>query len=230
MNLSIMQPYFFPYIGYFQLINSSDLFISYDDVNYIKQGWVNRNRILLQGKPHFISLNLTDASSFKKINSIELRTDCSKLLKTIKQNYVQTPYFNIVFPIIEQCLITENKNMFQLLFFSLCTINNYLGITTKCIISSEIEKDNTLKGKHKVLSLCHIFKADTYINAIGGRNLYSVDEFKNNNINLKFIKTKFISYPQPKTKEFIAGLSIIDIMMNNSKSDIQKMLTEYELV
>jgi len=224
-----MQPYFFPYIGYFQLINLVDIFVIYDDVNYIKQGWINRNYILAKVKKHLISLELKGASSFKLINQIKVGGNKSKLIKTIFQAYTKAPYFKEVFPIIENSLNFEDDNLAMYVTNSLQNIADYLDVKTKFVVASGIEKSNDLKGQAKVLDVCKILKASEYINALGGQKLYSRDVFKNNCVELYFIKTKEITYKQ-FDNEFLPNLSIIDVLMFNSQDKIKRFLNEYELI
>ena len=229
MTLAIMQPYLFPYIGYWQLINAVDTFVIYDDVNFIKQGYINRNSILSNGKSQVITMELIGASSNKLINEIEVGNNRSKLSKTIKQNYVKARYFEVVYPLIENILNQNEKNLGKFIGYSLEQISNYLEINTKFIYSSDIEKDNALKTQDKVLEICNILKADKYINAIGGQELYNKEIFKENGIELNFLKTELVEYKQFKN-DFVPYLSIIDVLMFNSKDEIKNMLVRYELV
>ncbi len=229
MTLAIMQPYLFPYIGYWQLINAVDTFVIYDDVNFIKQGYINRNSILSNGKSQVITMELIGASSNKLINEVEVGNSRKKLSKTIKQNYNKAPYFEVVYPLIENILNQNEKNLGKFIRYSLEQISNYLEINTKFIYSSDIEKDNVLKAQDKVLEICNILKADKYINAIGGQELYNKEIFKENGIELNFLKTELVEYKQFKN-DFVPYLSIIDILMFNSKDEIKNMLNRYELV
>jgi len=229
MKAAIMQPYFFPYIGYFQLIDSVDTFVIYDDVNYIKQGWISKNRILLNGKDFNFVLNLKGASSFKKINEIEVGNFNSKLSKTIQQAYSKAPFFAEAFPVIENILSNPESNLAKYLSFGITQICNYLSINTEILVSSDIQKNNELTGKDKVIEICKVLNADVYVNAIGGKELYSYEDFAEEKITLKFIKTLDIEYNQFKN-EFVAWLSIIDVLMFNSPEQVKLMLNKYELV
>lgn len=232
MKLGIMQPYFFPYMGYWQLINAVDKYVIYDDVNFIKGGWINRNNILINKKVNLINLRIHKASPNKLINEIEVlgnETYNNKLLKTIEESYKKAPYFNFVFPVIEKVVDQDEKNLAKYLAFSIKEVCNYLGIKTQLILSSEINKNNDLRGQDKVIEICKIFKADMYINAIGGKALYSVKEFDSNGIQLKFLKTGGINYQQ-FNNDFIPNLSIIDVMMFNSPEEINKMFNIYDLL
>lgn len=229
MKVGIMQPYLFPYIGYFQLMMAVDTFVIYDDVNFIKQGWINRNRILLNNSDFMFNITLKGASSFKKINEIEVVSNNLKLITTIEQSYRKAPYYAKVYPLVSNILINEETNLARYLTTSLNAIIEYLGIQVSILISSKIEKDTTLKGDDKVIAICKKLKATNYINAIGGQELYSKNKFAENGLILNFIKSKPIVYKQFKDP-FIPGLSIIDVMMFNSPEAINEMLNEYEFV
>lgn len=226
-----MQPYFFPYIGYWQLIDAVDEYVIYDDVNFINRGWVNRNKILINGESKYINLLLHKASQNKLINEIELLKDTSiqiKFLSTLKMAYSKAPYFQSAYPIIEQIINLQETNLSKFLLCQIRTIMEYLHIKTKIWISSEMEKDNSLKGCEKIRSICKLLGANHYINAIGGKSLYSKDDFQLDGIELQFLKTKNIIYPQFGL-EFLENLSIIDVMMFNSVQKIREMLKMYVL-
>lgn len=228
MTLAIMQPYLFPYIGYWQLIKAVDTFVIYDDVNFIKKGYINRNNILANGKEQNFTLELIGASQNKLINEIEVGNNSKKLIKLINRNYIKAPYFEDIFPIIEDILNQNKKNIAKFIGYSLQQISNYIDIETNFIYSSNIEKDNTLKGQDKVLEICKILNASNYINAIGGQKLYNKEDFNVKNIELNFLETEFVEYKQFKN-EFVAYLSIIDVLMFNSKQVVKNMLEKYLL-
>jgi hypothetical protein len=229
MKLAIMQPYLFPYIGYFQLINAVDTFVFYDDVNYIKQGWINRNRILLNNKDHILTLQLIGSSSFKQINEIGIGNSNSKMIKTIAQAYHKTPFYPDVYPLVENILNYSEKNLAKFIQNSLKMISEYLEIKTKFIISSELEKKQNLKGEEKVIHICEILKAKKYINSIGGKELYSKDHFLKENIELLFLQSESISYNQ-LNDVFFPNLSIIDVLMHNGKDGTKQLLNNYTLI
>lgn len=231
MKLGIMQPYFFPYIGYWQLINAVDKYVVYDDVTYIKGGWISRNNILLNNSKHMLTLPLVSPSSFKKINEIDITKEIKmkeKVIKTIKTAYLKAPYYKDIIPFIER-LFDSNTNIAMLNYNAILEINNYLEITTEVLLSSAIEKDNSLKGQDKVLHINKVLGADIYINAIGGKKLYSKDKFEEKNIKLFFLQTGDIKYKQ-YNNEFIPNLSIIDVLMFNDKKKIQDFLNNYTLI
>ena len=228
-----MQPYFFPYIGYFQLINSVDEFILYDNIEYTKKGWINRNRILCEGKERLITLPLKKNSDYLKVVERELSEswvkDKNKMLNVIKSSYNKSPYFSETSDLIFQCLNNSENNLFKFIYNSIISINGYLDIKTRIIVSSSINVDHTLKSQDKVLSLCKAQNADVYINSIGGVELYDKGIFKQNGIELKFIKSNPIQYKQ-FNNEFVPWLSIIDVLMFNSKDEIKKYINNYKLI
>ncbi|WP_277640152.1 WbqC family protein [Wolinella succinogenes] len=226
MTIAIMQPYLFPYIGYWQLINAVDTFVIYDDVNYINKGYINRNSILINGKSQQITLELIGASQNKLINEIEVGNNSQKLLKTIEMSYKKAPFFEIVFPIISDILNQKEKNLAKFIGYSLEKISTYLEIDTKFIYSSDIKKDNTLKAQNKILDICKRLNASTYINAIGGQKLYCKAQFQEQNIELYFLKTDIMEYKQFKN-DFIPYLSIVDVLMFNRIDEAKIMLSQF---
>ena len=229
MKVGIMQPYFFPYIGYWQLLNAVDKYVVYDDVNYIKNGWINRNRILINGQPHWFTLPLNKASPFNLINEINISSENKvkeNMLKTLHMAYHKAPFFNEVFPLVEKTIF-YSLNLSESLFFSIHEITKYLGIRTELILSSTLNKDNTLKGKNKVLSICKLLNADVYLNAIGGQDLYDKQEFQEHDLKLEFLQTDKVIYKQLKN-QFVPNLSIIDVLMFNSAEQVNNLLNLYE--
>lgn len=231
MRLAIMQPYFFPYIGYFQLIAAVDLFIVYDNIKYTKKGWINRNRMLQNGKDVMFSLPLKSDSDYLDVCKRELAADFNrdKLLNQIKSAYRRAPYFEQTFSLVEQIVRHEDTNLFRFLHHSIVRTCEHLGITTEIRISSGIAIDHDLKNQDKVLALCEAVGASTYVNAIGGKELYSEETFREKGIDLKFIQSKPFEYAQ-FGDAFVPWLSIIDVMMFNSLEVIQGQLTQFDLV
>jgi hypothetical protein len=232
MKVGIMQPYFFPYIGYFQLIKAVDEFVVYDNIKYTKKGWINRNRMLQNGKDVMFSLPLKSDSDYLDVCERELAADFDrdKLLNQFKGSYRRAPYFEQTFPLAEQIVRYEDKNLFHFLHHSIAKTCEHLGITTEFRISSGISIDHSLKNQGKVLALCEELGASTYVNAIGGMEMYSKETFLDKGIELKFIKSKPFEYTQ-FGNEFVPWLSIIDVMMFNSVAAIKECLSyNYELI
>lgn len=229
MRLGIMQPYFFPYLGYWQLLANVDKYVVYDDVTYIKGGWINRNNFLINGQKNLLTMQLEKASSYTLIKDIAIKDDFVKFLKTIEMGYKKAPFFEDIFRLLKDICQCPDKKLGQFLFNLHIKICEYLGIDTELILSSSFEKHTELKGKDKVISICKQLGADEYINAIGGQELYDKKEFAENGIRLNFLQANLREYRQLKN-EFVAGLSIIDIMMFNSKEEIKEMLNDFKLV
>lgn len=232
MKIGIMQPYFIPYIGYWQLMNAVDKYVIYDDVHYINRGWVNRNRILVNGRAKYFIIPIKGASQNKIINEIEIDVDSkiiSKNLRTIEYVYKKAPYFQEAFPIIEKILNYKESRLVSYIEFSFYVICNYLDIQTEFIISSSLSKDCNLRGEKKILNICKLLQATEYYNSVGGKQLYSFKDFENMGITLKFLQTNKIMYKQ-FNNEFQPNLSILDVMMFNSRKDIKGFLNQYSLL
>jgi len=219
VRVGIMQPYFFPYIGYFQLIHAVDRFVIYDDVNYINRGWINRNSILGPQGPQRITLQLSGASQNKLIGEIRVGDNRSKLLKTVEQCYRRAPCFDQVFPVVRDCLECGEISLSLFLEHAIRRVCDYIGVATDILVSSQVEKDSSLKGQEKIIALCKSQDADIYVNAIGGRDLYDEKRFEEEGMELRFLQTGAVTYAQ-FSDTFYPNLSIIDVMMFNSKDNI----------
>lgn len=218
-----------PYLGYWQLMAAVDKYVVYDDVNYIKGGWVARNNILMNGKPYMFTIMLKGASPNKHFNEIEIGDDFHKFRRMLANCYGKAPFYKETMEIMESIFTYPHKDLGRFMLNSFQVVLDYLSVDTELILSSSIDKDNTLKGKEKVLQICRLLKADTYYNAIGGQDLYDIDEFRKNGIELKFLKTHFTPYQQYKNA-FVEGLSMIDVLMFNSKEQVLQLLNDYTLV
>lgn len=231
-KLAIVQPYLFPYIGYFQLINAVDKFVVYDDVAFIKQGWINRNNILVNGSPFLFTIPIRNISSYSLIRETEVSYDIdwkSKLFKTIQESYRKAPYFKTGFQIIENTFANDEQYISKIAIKSILEIVKYLGLQTDLKESSTSYLNSELSSQERVIDICKKELASQYINPIGGKELYSKDVFRSQGIQLNFIKTQPVKYKQFKNS-FISSLSIIDILMFNSPAEINTMLQAYELL
>lgn len=232
MKIAVMQPYLFPYMGYFQLISAVDTFVIFDDANFIKRGWINRNRILLDNKDHLFTLPLEKASQNKFISQIRIacgQKHKEKILDLFHHAYRKAPEYANVYPLIKEIILNRKGNLLEFIEYSLVRIAAFLDLKTNFMLSSEIEKDNTLKGKDKIIDICKKMRADKYLNPIGGKELYDKKEFEKEGIKLHFLKTKDIEYRQ-FTNIFIPHLSIIDVLMFNPRKKVKEFLSEYEAV
>lgn len=233
MRLAIMQPYFFPYIGYFQLMAAVDHFIIHDDVQWIKGGWINKNRFLLNGEPRAFSLPVKKDSSSLNINERFLSDDHmaqkEKLLRQLEGAYRKAPHFEETIELLRNCLSSDTHNISKFVTEILQKTCTHLGIDTPITLSSDLEKDNDLRAQDRVIEINKVMGADHYINPEGGTELYDKDTFATENIKLNFIKSRNIPYAQ-FGGEYVPFLSIIDVMMFNSKEKIAAMLGEFDLV
>lgn len=228
-KIGIMQPYFLPYIGYFQHVNSVDKFVFLDDVSFINRGWINRNRILINEKAHYITIPLIKASQNKTINEINFIDERKKLLKTIQHAYKAAPFYNKIIPIIEEIIEYNTTSISELAIFSVKRISEHLEINTSFeICSNSYLGSQQLKKEEKIIYICKLNEASTYINPSGGEAIYSKIDFERQGLDLKFIKSNGIEYQQ-FNKPFIANLSIIDVLMFNSLEKVKSMLNDYSL-
>jgi hypothetical protein len=232
VKLAIMQPYFLPYIGYFQLIAAVDQFVLYDNIKYTKKGWINRNRMLQNGKDATFSLPLKRGSDSLDVRERELAEDFNrdKLLNQFKGAYRSAPYFAETIPLVAQIVQYHDTNLFRFLHHSIIRICGHLGISTEIRISSGIAIDHALKSQDKVLALCAALGASTYVNPVGGMELYSKEVFRANGVALRFIQSKPFEYPQ-FGDAFVPWLSIVDVMMFNPVDAIRSGIsTNFELI
>lgn len=233
MIAAVDQPYFLPYIGYWQLLNAVDTFVVLDDVNYIKRGFINRNSILLDGKPYRFSIPVKDASQNRLIMNTKLCFDDrekQKFLSRMEYAYGKAAQFSEVYPIICDIINYQEDDLTEYIWYSLTSIARYLGITTEIRKSSVLDKNNSLTGQNRIIEICRQLNAETYINPTGGRHLYTKESFNKMNIDLFFLDTRHenIVYPQ-FNNTFVGMLSIVDVMMFNPIERIQEFLKEYDL-
>lgn len=233
MRIAIMQPYFIPYIGYFQLIAAVDKFIILDDVNYINRGWINRNRISINNQPHWLTIPLVKASQNKLIKEIDIQSDLTwkkTMLLTVKTNYSKAPFFVKTYQLFEQILFFPNHNISLFLYNSLTLITEYLNIKTTIIPTSAIYPKGNLKGQNRILDICLRENATHYYNPPGGKEIYNSELFAQSGVKLSFIEPDFSkinlvhsNYDSPPT------LSILDLMMFNDSFKIRQTLESYRL-
>lgn len=230
-----MQPYFFPYLGYYQLLQAADSFVFFDDVNYINKGWINRNNMLQKDKPLLFTVPLLKASQNKLINEIEL-LDFEKwkggFLKQVQHNYTKAPFFKNIFPWLNK--IFDNQpytNISQLAIASVRGVASLLTLDVEFRQSSAINynREGTTNGQDKILDICSALNATHYINAINGKCLYNSEDFVAKDVQLSFIQMHDISYPQWNNTTFVPYLSIIDVLMFNGPENTKKLLQLYSL-
>lgn len=231
-RIAIMQPYLFPYLGYFQLVQAVDKFVFYDDVNYIKNGWINRNRLLLNGESKYFTVPLDGASPFQKICAVKMqpgRVWHQKMLNTFQHAYGKTPYFSDIFPLIQSVLLAEQTQIGEIAKQSVVAVADYLHLPTQFVWSSMQYGNAVLTGAERVLDICTHEAAQNYYNLPGGMALYNEDLFSAQGIVLKFIQPELAEYRQC-CGLFQPGLSILDVLMFNDRETVIGMLGKYELI
>jgi hypothetical protein len=233
-----MQPYFLPYIGYFQLMKAVDLFVVYDQIQFSKRGWIHRNRFLQNGTDRYFTLPLKKDSDYLDIVERKLPDDYisfnNKTLRKLEAAYRNAPFYNDVFPIVRECFLYSNhQNLFDFIFNSLHIMKRLLGIECEFVVFSTLCSENKmlkkLKSEEKVIETCKSLNTSRYVNAIGGQKLYHKAHFAENGIELNFLKTANIEYKQ-FDNDFCPNLSIIDFLMFNDIDTAQKALSEYDLI
>ena len=230
MIVAANQPYFLPYISYWQLINAADVFFIGDNYAYIKRGWINRNRILFRGAPELFGIEVAHVSSFSLISELSIvKIDKRKKMNKLYEAYHKAPYYDIGIQLVEEILDCQEENLSEFLIASIKTICRYLEINTPIRRTSELEGNDAFKREARIFDLCHRLGAENYINPIGGKTIYSVEEFAAQGISLRFINTDDIRYRQ-FGDTFVDKLSILDVIMFNSRDEIREMLGKYTLI
>ena len=231
MTISSNQPYYFPYIAYWQMIGASDLFLVGDDFAYMKHGWIARNRILVGGGPQYFRVEVDHKSSFRLISDTLLSPsmNVSDKLKTVEMAYHEAPYFGDVFPLFERVLCNPERRLVPFLEYSIKEVCDYLGITTPFGRTSDYPGNSALKREERIYDLCVRTGADRYINLPGGSALYHAEDFAKHGIELRFIRSRLTPYRQ-WGGPFVERLSILDAMMFNSREQLHAMLDDYDLV
>lgn len=232
MKVAIMQPYFFPYIGYFQLIAASDVFVLHDDVQYIKGGWVNRNRILLNSASRMITFPVQKDDYDLPINArnyVDDKQARKDIINLIKQAYAKAPCYREVFPMLEELLLFADNNVARFNENLIRRIADYMGLGCRIITSSGMEKNNSLSGEQRVLEICKRLGATDYANPIGGIELYHQETFQQCGITLQFLEAQNERYEQ-FGDTWVPFLSIIDVLMFNTVEKVRQLLTKYRLL
>lgn len=214
------------------MLNAVDKFVVYDDVNFIKGGWIARNRILSNGSPSYFSIVMQGASPFKLISEINVDTGFiwkKKLLKSIELSYKKAPYFEKVYPLVQNVIEIPSDLLVDYARESVLNVKDYLGIQTQVVPSSSVYNNSSLKSHERLIDICNIEHSDHYINPIGGIEIYSKEDFLQANIKIEFIKTLDITYRQ-YNEPFVANLSVIDVLMFNDVAAVKDFLEKYTLL
>ncbi len=232
-KIGMMQPYLFPYLGYFQLIAAVDVFVLGDDLQYVKESWINRNRILVNGKDKLITFPLKKGAHLAKINervlSDDFRSEMDKLLRVLYAAYAKAPYYKKVLPLLEEIFKHREKNLAKYAENSIRKLCAYLDITTPILVASDLEISEVIDKQDRVIRTAKKLGGEVYINFVGGMQLYDFNLFEENGLELKFHKIGDVTYSQ-FGNEFVPLLSIIDVLMFNDVPDVRKKLDCYSLL
>lgn len=233
MIVSIMQPYFFPYLGYFQLIHASDAFVAYDTAQYSRGGWINRNRILGDGGPRWFTLPVAHDDITLPIHGRRYADADGgarqQLLRKLDNQYRRAPHFAATMALLEPLLLDREANVAAYNLRLLQGLCVHLGIGTRIELASRLPATDGLRGQDTVLALCRGLGATSYLNSIGGTALYSAEDFAREGLGLRFLRSDAPPYPQ-FAGDPVPGLSIIDVLMFNDRARIAAMLDRYNLV
>ena len=231
MIVAANQPYLFPYLGYWQLINAADVFLIGDDYAYMRKSWINRNRILINGRPQWFRMEVEDASSFRSIIDTRLKPiGLESKLRTLEMAYHKAPYFADAYALASRVLTYDSGGMLApFLENSIREVCGYLGIDTRIGHTSDFPGNSALKREHRIYDFCHRLGADVYLNAPGGQDLYHFDDFRSQGIELRFLQPELRPYPQ-FGESFVPSLSILDVLMFNSRDAAHDMLSHCSFI
>jgi hypothetical protein len=224
----IMQPYFFPYLGYFHLLDSCDTFVFLDNVNYINRGWVNRNQFILSGAPNMYTVPLNGASQNKLINELSIADGrwTKGFLKSLEMSYRKTKCFDDLIEPLKEVIGDGTGKIADLNQRTTMWCANQLGLTKEFKVSSIDFASIEGAGQERIIRICQEESADAYNNAIGGVDLYNKMDFSKFGIELSFVRSSLSAYPQSVTG-FQPGMSILDILMNNDINERQTLVKQY---
>jgi len=233
MAVAIMQPYFFPYLGYFQLVQAVDHFVFYDDVMFIKKGWINRNRILMQGNEFLFTIPLEKQSQNKTIRESTVswgKEFPNKFMNQLDSAYKKAPNYAEVRGLVEQVLNRKFESLADLASESVQATWAYLGLEKKFYQSSQLSVSEDFGRAERLIEITKSLGESSYINAVNGQELYEKGFFKENGIDLHFLKPNLNPYLQGSTKEFVNGLSMIDVLMWNNKEEVVQLVEDSQLI
>ena len=233
-TVAIMQPYMFPFAGYYQLVEAVDTFVFYDDVDFITRGWINRNNLLVQGEKHLFTVPVKKASQNRRINETDVDTNgkwLKKFFKTLRHVYGQHPFYKMTQNLVEQVFDELPCSIAHLASESVVCVTEEIEIETSFLWSSDLNISTDLGKAERLIAICKELDAISYVNAIGGKGLYDKSYFKNQGVDLLFLKPNLRRYQQHQTDQFVPGLSILDVLMNVKSNQVRdEVIKGYEFV
>ncbi len=232
-TVAMMQPYLFPYLGYFQLIAISDVFVLGDDLQYVKGSWMNRNRVLVNGQPKLITFPLKKGRQAESVNQRWLCDDFEReadaLLRMLERCYAKAPQREQVLPLLRDILHYPERNLALFTENSIRRLCAYLDIETPIHCGSSLGLPARMEMQDRVIQICHRMDGELYLNPIGGLELYCPARFRADGLLLRFLRMDDITYAQFK-HPFVPSLSIIDVLMFNSRDEIKELLQRFRVV
>ena len=224
-----MQPYFLPYIGYWQLISAVDKFVLLDDVNYITRSWISRNRIANKGNVLWLTLPIKGASQNKLICELDIFQDDgwrTRMEKTVRHSYGKAPFFEIVFPFFSEILVKSQGNLSKFLASTIVKVASFLGIRTEIIPTSQVFLKGGLRGPQRIIDICKRLGASEYVNPPGGTELYEAGEFREAEIGLYFLRPQLADSDLRSGSDDGTTLSILDTLMMNDFGTVSRCVAE----
>ena len=229
VKIGIMQPYWFPYLGYFQHCVSVDKFVFLTDANYKKKGWINRNRIIVDSREHMITVPLQKASQNNKIFEQKVLQGHGwkkSILATLRHSYHKAPFYSAAISVVEQALMSPAISISDYAIESIAAVFEYIQGRAPVFETSDKYNNADLIGENRIIDICLRAGADDYCNPISGCKLYDPASFRGRGLSLFFLEPGLKRYPQ-LSKKYIPSLSIIDALMMNSRSDMRELLNSY---
>jgi len=222
MKLAAMQPYFFPYLGYYQLAAGVDRFVFLDDAAFITRGFIHRNQLLLDGRPYRFTLPVAQASRNRSIAEHRFAGDLARLLQQLFHGYARAPYFEPVRQLVASVWAAGDGNVAAVCAASIRGVFAYLGLPLRSDEASTLDVPG--RGQERIIGLCHALGAGAYHNPPGGRALYSAEAFRQAGVRLCFLQPRLAPYHQGNAGQFFPGLSMIDVLMHNPPLAVRHML------
>jgi hypothetical protein len=232
-KLGAMQPYFFPYLGYFQLIKAVNVFVVLNRVQYTKRGWINRNYLLDDHqRPKRFTLSIQKGGQKEAIQARKIvpgPKNKDKILNALRQAYRKAPQYDQVMPGLAEAIGREEIRLDRYLFSCIQFVCRYLGLSTRIVLESDVAYPAVEGRANRLIALSSFFQAGEYVNPMGGKGLYSPEEFEEQGLRLTFLQSKPVGYAQ-FSSPFVPNLSIIDVLMFNSRDQVSWLLDQYDLL
>ncbi len=229
MKVAVMQPYLFPALSYFQLVGAVDRFVLYDDVNFIKRGFINRNSLLDHGQVRRFSVPVPGASIHRRIEELAFSPEVADIVEGIRHAYARAPYFEEVFPRVREVFTDPQRDITHVCGRALEMVFDYLERPVTLLRASQLAYDRQQPAARRLMEITRSLGADHYLNSLGGQSLYARDEFAEHGITLSFLQPREIAYDQGQPA-FEPRLSMIDVLMWCSPRCARELLDAYDLI